>query len=178
MCRVFSCVVGRGCLLLIPSSALFISISSVSYGITTLFHWVLVCTRFCLSPQRVESRFSPVRGSPVIKSRWSSKSDSLGIPGLFAGSPGWEAWCGVQNHHKVREILQYDWSPVCGLPTWRVWVFILLWFVLLLPARCSVSFVFGCGISFFFFLLLLLGSSVLLSMVVWKLVATLVSCFL
>ena len=60
MCRVFSCVVGRGCLLLIPSSALFISISSVSYGITTLFHWVLVCTRFCLSPQRVESRFSPV----------------------------------------------------------------------------------------------------------------------
>ena len=30
-------------------------------------------------------------GSPAVKSHWFSKSDSLGISSLFAGSSGWEA---------------------------------------------------------------------------------------
>jgi len=36
-------------------------------------------------------------GYCVIKSHWSSKSDSLVIPGLLSTSPGWEAWCKTQN---------------------------------------------------------------------------------
>ena len=38
-------------------------------------------------------------GSPVVKSHQPSRSDSLGIPSPFVGSPGWEAWYGVQNLH-------------------------------------------------------------------------------
>ena len=33
-------------------------------------------------------------GSSVIKSQWPSKSDSLGIPSPFAGSPGWQVFYG------------------------------------------------------------------------------------
>ena len=45
-------------------------------------------------------------GSPIIKSCWPSRSDSQGIPSLFVGSPGWEAWHGVQNlHNKGRTSL-------------------------------------------------------------------------
>ena len=36
-------------------------------------------------------------GSPIIKSWWSSRSDSLGLPRPFFGSPSWENWHGVQN---------------------------------------------------------------------------------
>ena len=38
---------------------------------------------------------SPSCGNSVIKSHYPSKSDSLGIPGPFARSAGWEVWCGA-----------------------------------------------------------------------------------
>ena len=38
-------------------------------------------------------------GSPIIKSHRTSRSDPLGIPSLFVGSPGWEVWHGAQNLH-------------------------------------------------------------------------------
>ena len=37
--------------------------------------------------------------SPGVKSRNSSKSDSLGIPPPVVRPLGWEAWCGAQNLH-------------------------------------------------------------------------------
>ena len=51
--------------------------------------------RFYLCPTRVESVWNC--GSSIIKSRWPSKSDSLGIPSSFVRSPGCEAWGGAQN---------------------------------------------------------------------------------
>ena len=142
-CAVFSCVVGRGCLLLIPSSALLISVCSVSYGTTTLFPWVLVCTRFC-SPPRVESWFPPVLWKPCNQIPQVFKVRSLG--------DSWSlCWISRLGSLMWGILLLWCFSPVCGLPTWRVWVFIFSWFVPLLPSHCSFSFVFGCGVSFFFF---------------------------
>ena len=43
--------------------------------------------------------FSQFCGNPIIKSRWPSRPDSLGIPSPFVRSSGWEAWRGVQNLH-------------------------------------------------------------------------------
>ena len=69
---------------------------SVSCGVIALSHWVLAYTGFCFC-SRVESLFPPVLWSPVIKSHWPSKSDSLGTPSPFVGSPSWEAWRGTQK---------------------------------------------------------------------------------
>ena len=41
--------------------------------------------------------FTQSCGSSVIKTCSPSKSDSLGIPSPFAGSPGWEVCCGAYN---------------------------------------------------------------------------------
>ena len=38
-------------------------------------------------------------GSLVIKSPWTLRSDSLGIPSPFVRSPGWEVWGRVPNLH-------------------------------------------------------------------------------
>ena len=72
------------------------------------------------------SLFSQSCGSPIIKSCWSSNSDSLGSPSPFARSLGWEIWWGAQNLHKVGELLGYYCYPVCGSPTRQVWNLILL----------------------------------------------------
>ena len=87
--------------------------------------------------------------SPAIKSRYPSKSDSLGIPPPVAGPPGWEAWREAQDLHSS------GWTSL-------VWLFSSLWvtnptvmgfdFIVIvpfLPSHCSFSFVFGCGVSFF-----------------------------
>ena len=47
---------------------------------------------------------------PSIRSRWPSKSDSLGIPPPIAGPPGWEAWRGAQNLHSSA------WTSVVCVP--------------------------------------------------------------
>ena len=59
-------------------------------GVTSLFSWVLVCTRFV--PSKI--LFSQSRGSSVIKSHWPPKSNSLGVLSPFARPPGWEICCG------------------------------------------------------------------------------------
>ena len=41
-----------------------------------------------------KSLFPQSCGSSVIKFHWHSKSDSLGVLSLFAGSSGWEICCG------------------------------------------------------------------------------------
>ena len=73
------------------------SFDSVFCGITSPFHSVLMHTRlFFFSKIGVFVSLSPC-GSPIIKSWWSSRSDSLGLPSPFVGSPSWEDWRGVQN---------------------------------------------------------------------------------
>ena len=63
-------------------------------------------------------------GSSVIKSRYPSKSDSLGIPSPFAKSPGWEvSYVGLRTFPTVQELPWYYCSPVCGLPPseYEIW---------------------------------------------------------
>ena len=50
-------------------------------------------------PSKTGICFPQSCGSLVIKSYWSSWSDSLGVPSPFVGSPGWGAWCGILNLH-------------------------------------------------------------------------------
>ena len=83
-------------------------------------------------------------GGPVVKSRWPSKSDSLGIPNLFARSWGWEAWdaWGSEPSQQWRNffgiiVLQFVGRPasrrgiwlylVCTPPTIPLWLLFYLW---------------------------------------------------
>ena len=101
--------------------------------------------------------FPQSSGRPTVKSHWPSRLDSLGIPSPFVGSPGWEAWCGVQNlHTSVRTSLVLLFSSL--------WVTHLagmgLDFIViapLLPSHCGSSLSLNMGYIF------LVGSSVLLS---------------
>ena len=63
---------------------------SVSCGVTVPFSWVLVCTGFVVP---AKSLFPQSCGSSVIRSHWTSKSNSLGVLSPFAGSPDWEICC-------------------------------------------------------------------------------------
>ena len=76
------------------------SFGSVSCGVTASLLWVLVHPKFSLCHPSLESLSPLVLWKPVITSCWPSRPDSLGIPSPFVRSPGWEAWCGVQNFHK------------------------------------------------------------------------------
>ena len=105
--------------------------------------------------------------SPVVKSHWPSRSDSLGIPSPFVGSPGWEAWYGVQNLHnsgRTSLVLLFSslWVTHPG-----VWNLILSWLhpSYHLTATSSLSL----DIEYLF----LVSSSILLSMVVQQWVAIL-----
>ena len=107
-------------------------------------------------------------GSPVIKSCWASRSDSLGIHSPFVGSPGWGAWCGVPNlHNSGRTSL--------SLLFFSLWVthpaglgFDFIVIMPLLPSHWSFFFVFGHGYLF------LVDSCILLSLFVQQLVVILV----
>ena len=123
--------------------------SSVSCGITAPFLWVLVHAEFCLCPWRLESLFSPVLWKFYNQIPLALRLDSLGIPSPFVRSPGWKAWCGVQNYqNSVRTPLVLLFSSL--------WVthmedmgFDLIVIVLLLLSPCSSFFVFGRGVFLF-----------------------------
>ena len=133
---------------------------------------LLFCGSWCMqnficAPQDWSLCFPQSSGRPTIKSHWSSRSDSLGIPSPFVRSPGWEAWCGVQNLHNSARTSLALFS--------RLWVthpadmeFDFTVIVPLLSSCWGFFFVFGHGVSFFG------GSSILPSMVVQQLVAVLV----
>ena len=87
-------------------------------------------------------------GSPIIKFHWPSRSDSLRISSPFVRSPGWEAWCWVQNlHNGGRTSLVLLFS--------RLWVSHLVGmgfdFIMIVPLLPSPSgfFVTGHWVSFF-----------------------------
>ena len=64
------------------------------------FLWILVHTRFCVCPPRLNLCSLQSRGCPVIKSCWPARLDSLGSPSSFVRSSSWEAWCVVQSLHE------------------------------------------------------------------------------
>jgi len=103
-------------------------------------------------------------GSSAIKSHCPSKSDFLGIPSLFAGSPDWKVWWGPRTFATVQELFWYCCSPAYGLPSRWVWDLILAW---LCPSYCLIA---ASPWSWDVGYLILVGSN-LLSMVVQQLVA-------
>ena len=115
---------------------------------------LLFCGSWCMqnficAPQDWSLCFPQSSGRPTIKSHWSSRSDSLGIPSLFVGAPGWEAWRGAQNLHnsgKTSLVLSFSGLWVTRLAGMR---FDFIVTVLLLPSCCIFFFVFGHGVSFF-----------------------------
>ena len=124
------------------------------------FPCVLVHKRFYLCPPRVESLFPQSCGNPVIKSCWPSKSDSLRIPSSSvrfpqAGKPDVE----LRTFTRVRELLWYYISPVCGSPTY--WVWDLIFIVIAPPNHLIVASPLSLDIGYLFFL----GSRIFLSMV-------------
>ena len=81
--------------------------------------------------------------SPVIKSHWPSKSDSLGIPRPLAASPGWKAWYGAKNLHNSARTSSISLFS-------RLWVShpegIGFYFIVIVPLllfHCGFSFVLG-----------------------------------
>ena len=140
---------------------------SVSCGVPAPLLSVFMCTKFCVCPSRLESLFPSVFWKAYNQSHSCSKPDSLGIPSPFLRSPGWKAWHAVQNFHNSERtslVLLFSSLRVNHLEGVG---FDLIMIVPLLPS-CWSFFVFGCEVSFF------VGSSVLLSIVVQQLVATVV----
>ena len=111
--------------------------------------------------------FSQSCGRPVIKSFWPWRPDSLGIPGPFFRSLGWEAWHEVQNlHNSARTSLVLLFSSL--------WVTNLAGmgfdFIMIAPLLPSYWASLSSNVGYLF----LVGSSVLLLMAVQQLVAILV----
>jgi len=145
------------------------SFSSVSCRVIAPFLWVLVCTRFCLCPPRVESLYPPDLWKSYnqillhFKSRFPGNSQSLcRIPrlrSLMWGSKPSQQW---ENFFGII-ILQFVGHPACGygillLPWWHPSYH--------LTVISSLSLDMG--------YLFLVGSSVFLSLTVQQLVAILV----
>ena len=130
--------------------------------------WVWVCTKSYCALQDWTICFPQSSGSPIIKSHWPLRTDSLGIPSPFLWSPGSKAWREVQDLHSSKRTSLA--SLFSGL-----WVthsvgmgFDIIVIAPLLPSCHSFFFVFGHGVSF------LVGSSILLLMVGQQIVAVLV----
>ena len=120
---------------------------SVTCRVTAPFLWVLACAGVC-ALQHWGLCFPQSCGSPIIKSHWPSRPDSLGIPSPFVRSPGWEAWRGVQNLHssgRTSLVLLFSGLWVAHLAGMG---FDFIMIVPLLPSHRGFFFVFG-GVSFF-----------------------------
>ena len=126
--------------------------SPSSYGVTVLC-WVPVHIKSCVHPPKVESLFLPVLWSSCTQAPVAFKAKCFGGSSYYGqtlrlGSLTWGS-----ELTPVGEPLQYNYFPVCGLPSWRVWNLSYIMKVPLLPSCCGFFFVFGCEVSF------LVGSS-------------------
>ena len=122
---------------------------SVSCGVTTPLPWVLVCTRFCLCPPRVESLFAPdlwKSCSPIplaFKVRFPRDFLSLcQIPRL--GSLMW----GSESSQQWENFSDITVVQIVGCPPSRYGIWFYCDGPLLLSSR-GFSFAFGYGVSFF-----------------------------
>jgi len=106
-----------------------------------------VCRSVC-ALQDCSFCFPQSCGSPVNKSCWPSRPDSLGILSPFVGSPGWEAWGGVQNlYNSGRTSLVLLFSSLwVTQPVGMGFDFIVI--VPLPSSHWGCFFVFGRGVSF------------------------------
>ena len=103
------------------------SFVSVSCGVTAPFPWVLVGRRFCVCSSRVESLSpSPVK---VLQSNLTGLQSQipLGLLVLLLDPKAGKPDVGLRTFTTVGELLWYNCSQVCGLPTWQVWGLILSW---------------------------------------------------
>ena len=102
---------------------------------------------------------------------WSlCSSDSLGLPKLFPGWPGWDVWRGAQNLYNSGTTSLITAVLLLWVAHLAIWDIILLW---LCPSFCLIAASpLSLDVGFFFFFLM--GSSVLLSMFVEQLVVILV----
>ena len=95
----------------------------VSCGVTAPPFCVLMHTKFCLCPPRLESLVPSVLWKAcdqiplALKARFPGDSQSL----------CWIPRLGFRTFVIVGELLWCYYSPVCGSPTWQVWDLILLW---------------------------------------------------
>ena len=85
---------------------------------------------------------------------------------------------GLRTLTPVGELLQYNYSPVCGSPTWRVWDLIILQVCPSYLSHCSSwlqeIFSYRFQVSFPFFLFFFFSFYFFLSMVILKIVVILV----
>ena len=72
---------------------------SVPYGVTASSPGAWCAQDFVCALQEWNICFPQSCQSPVIKSCWPSKSDSLRIPPPIARPPSWETWRGAWNLH-------------------------------------------------------------------------------
>ena len=136
----------------------------VSCGVTAPPFCVLMHTKFCLCPPRLESLVPSVLWKAcdqiplALKARFPGDSQSL----------CWIPRLGFRTFVIVGELLWCYCSPVCGSPTWQVWDLILLW---LRPSYCLAA---ASSLSLDVGYLFLVGSNILLSIVVQQVIAILV----
>ena len=144
------------------------SFGSASCRVTVLLLWVLVSTKFCLCPPRLEFvSLSPLQGlqsNPTVPQGQTPLGCPVPLLDPQAGKPD----MGFRIFTIMRELLWYYYSPVCGSPP----VGMGFWFdhdcapFSHLTVASSLSLDVGC--------LFLVCSSILLSMAVQHLVAILV----
>ena len=145
---------------------------SVSLGSLLLSSGSWCTQNFVCAPYYWSLCFPQSSGRPIIKSHWPSRPDSLGIHSSFVGSPGWEAWRGVQSlHNSARTSLLLLFSSLWVThPAGMGFDFIKLRSncIPTTVSLCLLCCLWTWGIFF------LVGSSGLLSMAVQQLVAILV----
>ena len=96
-----------------PSPGFIIKLM-VTSCVSLLLFWVLVLFCFVCDLQDWSLYFPQSCVSLVVKSHWPSRSDSLGIPSPFVGSPRGTPDVGFTT---VGKLLWYYCSPVCVSPT-------------------------------------------------------------
>ena len=143
------------------------SFVSVSCGVTAPFLWVLVHTKFCLCPPRLESvSYSPVE---LLQSNPTGFQGHIpcGFPVPLLDPQAGKPDVGSKPSRQCEKLLWYYCSPVCGFPTLHVWGLIL--------SRMHPSYhLAAASLSLDMEYLILMGPSLLLLMAIQQLVVILV----